>query len=889
MLAIAAAVYGPTPGSGSSSRSASREARRRRDHRCARRVELPRSAGSSRGRTRAASTSSVGAAASAADGREARQEAREVGDRGLDPGLLQHHLRDPDRAQGSRRPPPGQVAAVRVVPGEQSGVRATRRPSLREWFASRSGRTGDSALRVRRAPKSDGPGSAPGPSRRTVWGRFLVGIGSKWLYPCHLGDFGCVWRGVEILADLETSGWDDIVGSGTLLAQRVNQLCFDLLATLVPAPPDSARSAPAIASRQARYPAGRDSRAPSACSDLSRSSVSSVRLLVAVGGILLARRGSGAARSLGGERGSAPWRSTRRSPEQPLDADLPFPASERRPSLAAALSRPRCAARSDPRVVGARALRSHDADFGLAKAQELRRQLAALRRRRQVRRLLPRDRRRGRRTAPSSTTSPRPADDRRSRRPARSTCSASTPTGRSCAAASTSSQIEPSFLTAGEFKSAAEIFTERAHSPAARVALDALLDGYLRPDRRRHRQPRASASRRRARAGSIARRSRPPRRSGAGPGRRARAIPTSSAPRLEEARRRASSSASTSLDYAAASARGAAGGKRVAVLFAHGTIVRGGGGSDPWSGETFLGSDDLAAELARARRGRRRRRRGAARRQPRRLGARLRPDPARGRAARGEEAGRRLDVRRRRLGRLLHRRRATRIVAEPATITGSIGVVTGKLATGRFQEELLGVTHDPLQRGANADLYSTLDPFDERQSGADAAAGRRDLRPLPRPCRRRPRARPRGGRGGRAGARLDRRRRPRASAWSTSSAGLDARRRAGARGGRHRAGRVRLRWSSSRSPPRSASGCAGARAASISTAARRRAPRRLRSPPRAGAGRARLDPADRLARAARAAARARSARAGAAACYSPPASDDTSQGLDGFRRLRKTC
>jgi protease-4 len=43
-------------------------------------------------------------------------------------------------------------------------------------------------------------------------------------------------------------------------------------------------------------------------------------------------------------------------------------------------------------------------------------------------------------------------------------------------------------------------------------------------------------------------------------------------------------------------------------------------------------------------------------------------------------------------------------------------VVTGKLATGRFQEELLGITHDPLQRGANADLFSGLKPFDERQA-----------------------------------------------------------------------------------------------------------------------------------------------------------------------------
>jgi protease-4 len=48
-------------------------------------------------------------------------------------------------------------------------------------------------------------------------------------------------------------------------------------------------------------------------------------------------------------------------------------------------------------------------------------------------------------------------------------------------------RIEPSFLTAGEFKSAAEIFTEVRHSPAAKVALGALLDSFFGPDRRRDR------------------------------------------------------------------------------------------------------------------------------------------------------------------------------------------------------------------------------------------------------------------------------------------------------------------------------------------------------------------------------------------------------------------
>jgi protease-4 len=59
--------------------------------------------------------------------------------------------------------------------------------------------------------------------------------------------------------------------------------------------------------------------------------------------------------------------------------------------------------------------------------------------------------------------------------------------------------------------------------------------------------------------------------------------------------------------------------------------------------------------------------------------------------------------------------KATRIVAEPGTLTGSIGVVTGKLATGRFQEELLGATHDVMARGGRAGLYSTLRPWSEEE------------------------------------------------------------------------------------------------------------------------------------------------------------------------------
>ncbi len=53
---------------------------------------------------------------------------------------------------------------------------------------------------------------------------------------------------------------------------------------------------------------------------------------------------------------------------------------------------------------------------------------------------------------------------------------------------------------------------------------------------------------------------------------------------------------------------------------------------------------------------------------------------------------------------------ADKIVAEPATLTGSIGVLGGKIIFGDLFAKL-GITTDSVQRGANADMYSLTRDF----------------------------------------------------------------------------------------------------------------------------------------------------------------------------------
>ena len=53
---------------------------------------------------------------------------------------------------------------------------------------------------------------------------------------------------------------------------------------------------------------------------------------------------------------------------------------------------------------------------------------------------------------------------------------------------------------------------------------------------------------------------------------------------------------------------------------------------------------------------------------------------------------------------------ADKIVAEPATLTGSIGIIAGKVVVGELLHKL-GITDDSAQRGANAAMFSMYQDF----------------------------------------------------------------------------------------------------------------------------------------------------------------------------------
>jgi protease-4 len=63
---------------------------------------------------------------------------------------------------------------------------------------------------------------------------------------------------------------------------------------------------------------------------------------------------------------------------------------------------------------------------------------------------------------------------------------------------------------------------------------------------------------------------------------------------------------------------------------------------------------------------------------------------------------------------------ARKIYAEPGTLTGSIGVVGGKIVTGGLEKKV-GLTTDIIVRGANAGILSTTTPFSDSERKAMTA------------------------------------------------------------------------------------------------------------------------------------------------------------------------
>lgn len=433
-----------------------------------------------------------------------------------------------------------------------------------------------------------------------------------------------------------------------------------------------------------------------------------VGLLAAAGGFLLAARDPGAA--LGGKV-VLTWRLSGPLPDQPPLAPLPLPGWEAPASFASAFQALR-AARTDPRVRGL-AVVVDDPLFGLAKAQEIRDLLAALRG--------------AGKFVDCYLETAGEGENGTLDYLIASACDTVglAPSGEinllglyadSLFVRQTLDKlkIEPQFRHVGAYKSFAETFTESEHSANAEQALAAVLDSFFRQ------LVTAIAADREIEAAEVHRLiDDAPHLAAAAKD----AVLVDSLLYPDEFRDAVEEKGAGARLVSLEDYRGGRGGPsawrpgvpEIAVLFAQGTILRGESAIEPWTDEVFVGSRDFATAV-------------------RRLAEDddvaavvLRVDSPGGSALAS-------DLMLRELVRLREKKpvvasfadvaasggyyiaaRANKIVAEPGTLTGSIGVVAGKFATRRFEHELLGLTHDTLQRGRNADYYASLDGFKPEQ------------------------------------------------------------------------------------------------------------------------------------------------------------------------------
>ncbi|HMB52308.1 MAG TPA: signal peptide peptidase SppA [Thermoanaerobaculia bacterium] len=153
----------------------------------------------------------------------------------------------------------------------------------------------------------------------------------------------------------------------------------------------------------------------------------------------------------------------------------------------------------------------------------------------------------------------------------------------------------------------------------------------------------------------------------------------------------------------------------VALIYAVGAVQRGSSSYDPFSGQFVMGSDSVAKSL--------------------RLaiddddveaivlrvdspgGSYVASDTIWREVERAQEAGKPVVVSMANLaasGGYFVSMGADKIVAEPGTITGSIGVLAGKFDSAEMWNKL-GITFDKVQFGENAEMWSGVEPFDEAE------------------------------------------------------------------------------------------------------------------------------------------------------------------------------
>lgn len=159
--------------------------------------------------------------------------------------------------------------------------------------------------------------------------------------------------------------------------------------------------------------------------------------------------------------------------------------------------------------------------------------------------------------------------------------------------------------------------------------------------------------------------------------------------------------------------RGRPGGDRLALVHVSGVIAQGDSSSDAFGGAT-TGSDTVAAAVRRARE------------DPRVKGVLLRVDSPGGSALASDLIWREVEITRAKKpvvvsmsdlaasGGYYVAMGADAVVAGPATLTGSIGVISGKFSL-RGLYDWIGLRRELIKRGENADLFSDYRPFTDAQ------------------------------------------------------------------------------------------------------------------------------------------------------------------------------